>query len=73
MPTKLEDTSRRLSRRKYEDKNKAERKQTSCNFQAMMPRATYEEINAFLLENKITKVDLVVAGYNAMEEMYEKK
>lgn len=73
MPTKLEDTPRRLSKRKYEDRKKEERKQTSCNFQAMMPRATYEEINAFLTENRITKVDLVVAGYNAMKEKIEKK
>lgn len=64
MPTKLEDTARRISRRKYEEKRKEERKQTSGNFQAMMPRDKYEEINRFLQENNITKVDLVVAGYS---------
>lgn len=68
MPTKLEDTARRISRRKYEEKRKEERKQTSGNFQAMMPREKYEEINRFLKENNITKVDLVVAGYEAMKE-----
>lgn len=68
MPTKLEDTARRISRRKYEEKRKEERKQTSGNFQAMMPRDKYEEINRFLQENNITKVDLVVAGYEAMKE-----
>ncbi|MEG9430444.1 MAG: hypothetical protein VZQ61_05950 [Christensenellaceae bacterium] len=68
MPTKLEDTARRISRRKYEEKRKEERKQTSGNFQAMMPREKYEEINRFLQENNITKVDLVVAGYEAMKE-----
>ena len=68
MPTKLEDTARRISRRKYEEKCKEERKQTSGNFQAMMPREKYEEINRFLQENNITKVDLVIAGYEAMKE-----
>lgn len=68
MPTKLEDTARRISRRKYEEKRKEERKQTSGNFQAMMPREKYEEINRFLQENNVTKVDLVVAGYEAMKE-----
>ena len=68
MPTKLEDTARRISRRKYEEKRKEERKHTSGNFQAMMPRDKYEEINRFLQENNITKVDLVVAGYEAMKE-----
>ena len=67
MPTKLEETARRISRRKYEEKRKEERKQTSGNFQAMMPREKYEEINRFLQENNITKVDLVVAGYEAMK------
>lgn len=67
MPTKLEDTARRISRRKYEEKRKEERKQTSGNFQAMMPRDKYEEINRFLQENNITKVDLVIAGYEAMK------
>ena len=72
MPTKLEDTARRISRRKYEEKNKEERKQANGNFQAMMPRAIYEEINAFLKGHNITKVDLVIEGYNAMKEKVSK-
>lgn len=73
MPTKLEDTARRISRRKYEAKRKEERKQTSGNFQAMMPRDKYEEINSFLQENNITKVDLVIAGYEAMKAQLSTK
>lgn len=67
MPTKLEDTPRRISQRKYEEKNKEMRKQTSGNFQAMMPRDIYDEINQFLKDNNITKVDLVIEGYMALK------
>ena len=72
MPTKLEDTARRISRRKYEEKKKEERKQTSGNFQAMMPRDKYEEINEFLQKRHITKVDLVLAGYEALKAKTDK-
>lgn len=68
MHNKLEDTARRVSRRKYEEKKKEERKMTSGNFQAMMPRDKYEEINKFVKENNITKVDLVIEGYKAMKK-----
>lgn len=71
MPTKLEDTARRISRRKYEEKKKEERKQTSGNFQAMMPRDKYEEINDFLQKYHITKVDLVLEGYKAIKTKLE--
>lgn len=73
MPSKLEDTARRVSRRSYEERNKEERKKANGNFQAMMPRPIYEEINAFLKENNITKVQLVVEGYEAMKSKLNKK
>lgn len=72
MRSKLDDTARRVSRRNYEERNKEERKKTSGNFQAMMPRELYEEINAFIKENNITKVQLVVAGYEAMKAQISK-
>lgn len=72
MPTKLDDTARRISRRNYEERNKEERKKTNGNFQAMMPRPIYEEINAFLQENNITKVQLVIEGYEAMKAKLNK-
>ena len=71
MRSKLDDTARRVSRRNYEERNKEERKKTSGNFQAMMPRELYEEINAFIKENNITKVQLVVEGYEAMKKKLE--
>ena len=68
---KRENTPIRQARRKYEEKNKEKRKQASGNFGTLIPRALFDEINAFLKENNITKVQLVKAGYKALLE--EKK
>ena len=68
---KRENTPIRQARRKYEEKNKEKRKQVSGNFGTLIPRALFDEINAFLKENNITKVQLVKAGYKALLE--EKK
>ena len=62
-----EDSSRRITRRKYEEKYKERRKQTSGNFGTMIPRALYDEINEFLRVNNITKVRLIVEGYEALK------
>lgn len=64
-----EDTPVRKTRRKYEEKNKEKRKQASGNFGTMIPRALYDEINAFLEENGITKVRLIKEGYEALKNM----
>lgn len=64
-----EDTPVRKTRRKYEEKNKEKRKQASGNFGTMIPRALYDEINAFLEENGITKVQLIKEGYEALKNM----
>lgn len=64
-----EDSSRRITRRKYEEKHKERRKQTSGNFGTMIPRALYDEINEFLLVNNITKVRLIVEGYEALKRV----
>ena len=63
-----ENTPARQARRKYEEKNKDKRKQVSGNFGTLIPRALFDEINAFLKENNITKVQLVKAGYKALLE-----
>ena len=63
------DTPVRKTRRKYEEKNKEKRKQASGNFGTMIPRALYDEINAFLDENGITKVRLIKEGYEALKTM----
>ncbi len=69
MNPKKEDTPARIARRKYEEKRKEERRQTSGNFQTMMPRAEYEEITEYLRKNNITKVDLIRMGYEALKAL----
>lgn len=66
-----ENTPIRQARRKYEEKSKEKRKQVSGNFGTLIPRALFDEINAFLKENNITKVQLVKAGYKALLEEKE--
>lgn len=66
-----EDTLSRKTRRKYEEKHKEKRKQTSGNFGTMIPRALYNEINTFLEENGITKVRLIKEGYEALKSKKE--
>lgn len=66
MVTKKEDTPQRKANRKYEEKNKEKRRAKCGNFQTMIPRELYEEINLYLKENGITKVELVKAGYKAL-------
>ncbi len=73
---KKEDTSRRISRRKYEMRNAEERKERTAMFATKMPRERVEEINAFLDRHKgqrVTKVMLIYAGYEALKELYEPK
>ena len=65
---KREDTPQRKAKRKYEEINKEKRKQASGNFGTMIPRTLFEEINAFLDENHITKVELIKAGYDSLKE-----
>lgn len=68
MVTRKEDTSRRVARRKYEEKNKEIRKERSANFQTMIPRELFEEINAFLTENGKSKVDFIKEAYQIMKD-----
>ena len=68
MVIRKEDTSRRVARRKYEEKNKELRKEKSANFQTMVPRELFEEINAFLTEKGITKVEFIKKAYEIMKK-----
>ncbi len=67
-----ENTPQRTARRKYEEANKERRKQASGNFGTMIPRVLYEEINAFLKTSGISKVQLIVAGYEALKKQSNK-
>lgn len=56
MVIRKEDTASRVARRKYEEKNKKLRKEKNANFQTMIPRELFEEINVFLTEKGMTKL-----------------
>jgi len=67
MVMRKEDTPQRVANRKYEAKNKEKRKATSGNFQTMIPRELYDEVNAFLKERKMTKVDFIKKAYELLK------
>ena len=67
-----ENTPQRTARRKYEEANKERRKQASGNFGTMIPRVLFEEINAFLKTSGISKVQLIVAGYEVLKKQPNK-
>ena len=68
MVTRKEDTSKRVARRKYEEKNKELRKEKNANFQTMIPRELFEEINAFLTVKGMTKVEFIKKAYEIMKK-----
>ena len=67
MVTRKEDTPERQAKRRYEDKNKEKRQEKSGNFQTMIPRELLVEINAFLKESRISKVDFIRRAYELMK------
>jgi len=71
MVTRKEDTPTRVAHRRYEEKNKEKRRAASGNFQTMIPRPLFEEINAFLKEKKISKVDFIKKAYEIMKTTTE--
>lgn len=68
MVTRKEDTPQRVANRKYEEKNKEKRKAASGNFQTMISRELYEELNAFLKERNITKVEFIKKAFEMMKD-----
>ncbi len=67
MVTRKEDTPQRVANRKYEAKNKEKRKATSGNFQTMIPRELYDDVNAFLKERNMTKVDFIKKAFEILK------
>lgn len=63
-----ENTPMRETRRRYEERNKEQRKQKSGNFGTMIPRELFKEINSFLKRYGYTKVQLIEAGYKALQD-----
>ena len=67
MVTRKEDTPQRVANRKYEAKNKEKRQAASGKFQTMIPRDLFDEINAFLKERNMSKVDFIKKAYEFMK------
>ncbi len=72
MNPKKESTPIRENRRRYEERNKEVRRSRSGNFQAMMPKADYDEINAFIAESGLTKVQFMREAIELMKQKYNK-
>jgi 5'-deoxynucleotidase YfbR-like HD superfamily hydrolase len=69
---KKELTSVQIARRKYEEKNKEERKAASAQFSTFIPRKFNDELKEFLKKHKISKVCLIYAWFDALTKEYEK-
>ena len=54
--------------KRYEEKHKEERKARHLVWGTSIDREYAEEINEYLKKNKLTKVDLIVAGYQALQD-----
>ena len=67
MVTRKEDTPQRIANRKYEERNKEKRQAASGNFQTMIPRDLFDEINAFLKQRKMKKVDFIKKAYELLK------
>ena len=67
------DTPARKSRREDEERNKDERKQKNKVWGTSIDRQYASEIDAFLLRHNLTKVELIVAGYQTLLDHYGPK
>lgn len=70
---KKENTPMRETRRRYEEKNKEERKALNKVWGTSIPRKNAEEIDEFLRKNNMTKVDLIFAGYMALQKQIKEQ
>lgn len=66
-----EDTPERIWRRRYEERNKEERQKKNKVWGTSIEREFSEQIDAFLKEHGLKKVDLIYAGYWSLVEQYE--
>ena len=67
-----EDTPIRVKRRHYEETHKEQRKSATKVFGTSIDRKVAEEIEDFLKEKNITKVELILTGYLSLKEKYNK-
>lgn len=70
---KREDTPRRIVRRKYEETHKEERQAAHKVWGTSISRELYNEIDKYLTKHNINKVELIYAGYQALQNQYGPK
>ena len=61
-------TEKSIIDKRYEDKHKEERKAAHAVWGTSMRRGDFEALNKFLKDNRITKVELIYAGWAALEK-----
>lgn len=70
---KKEDTPQRKIRRKYEEKHKEERQAAHKVWGTSISRELFDEIDEYLTKHNIKKVELIYAGYLALQNQYGPK
>ncbi|MDE6597535.1 MAG: hypothetical protein K2K60_02735 [Clostridia bacterium] len=63
-------TPRAVINKRYEEKHKEERKARHVVWGTSVAREYAEEIDEYLKKNKLTKVELIAAGYEALRNQY---
>ncbi len=67
------DTKMRVTRRKYEEKHKDERQAAHKVWGTSIDRSLANEIDEYLTQHNIKKVELIYAGYQALLNQYGPK
>ena len=67
-----EDTPQRIIRRKYEEKHKDERQAAHKVWGTSVDRSLANEIDDFLIKHNIKKVELIYAGFKALQNQYRR-
>ena len=57
--------------KRYEEKHKEERKATHAVWGTSMRREDFDELNKFLKDNHIQKVQLIYVGWQTLKEQYK--
>ena len=63
-------TPKAIIDKRYEDKHKDERKARHMVWGTSVDREFAKEINEYLQRHKLTKVELIVAGYQALQSQH---
>ena len=66
-------TPKQKARIKYEIIHKEEREQATKQFNTRLPVKEFNEITSFLKEKRISKVDLIRMGYQALLQEFKKE